>query len=665
MEKPPQNNFLAEKYNDLNTSKEVERAISEKEKVEKVPQKKDARIGAYMERLEKVIYRDPEGKGDLTGGERLESMIMKDFVLDIKDEVVLAKLARSLYESEKKIAIERGQTNQVQELEAKDSELLEKYKKSIIEKHEIQKETLNSWFNYFNANDAEYPIWFRYFVFRSLKTMGQFNRDNATYAKRTQDTIAPFPEMNAEALAFVYTAINKQLEIEEIPKDGRDKKEIQTEKDRIKKEYLKDIPLDDTRREQLEQELLKRLEGKDFAKIYAFAQVEAAGSMSRESLKGEWIKYPKDSNYRILEKGLKGKGTGWCTAEGSAKGQLEQGDFYVYYTLNKQGEPTEPRIAIRMANDSVAEIRGVNPRQELEPELVETAKEKYKDLPGAEKYEKADKDMRTMTSIYNKAFKVNPETKEKIYLNPNLSREELVFLYEINSTIQSFGYDKDPRVKELRDKREVLQDAPVVFGCKLEEIAFDLEDINENTKAYIGEWNPKVFNHLPKNITHLYEEFPNKKILRRELELNPKTGEQYKNEIVTGGMQIYSEAEFMLNKMKTLDKKEKLNVVSFSVEQLGFPNGATLQQIYDKAKELGLELCPPQVGPELRLAYRDQPSDEYLRVAMDSINDSDGLPRLFYVLRHDDGGEWLYGNHGHLDDEWLPHDRFVFVSRKS
>ncbi len=664
MEKPPQNNFLAEKYNDLNTSKEVERAISEKEKVEKVPQKKDARIGAYMERLEKVIYRDPEGKGDLTGGERLESMIMKDFVLDIKDEVVLAKLARSLYESEKKIAIERGQTNQVQELEAKDSELLEKYKKSIIEKHEIQKETLNSWFNYFNANDAEYPVWFRYFVFRSLKTMGQFNRDNAIYAKRTQDTIAPFPEMNAEALAFVYTAINKQLEIEEISKSGKDKEEAKKEKEKIKTEYVKDVPLDDTRREKLEQELLKRLEGKDFAKIYAFAQVEAAGSMSRESLKGEWIKYPKDSNYRILEKGLKGKGTGWCTAEGSAKGQLEQGDFYVYYTLNKTGEPTEPRIAIRMANDSVAEIRGVNPRQELEPELVETAKEKYKDLPGAEKYEKADSDMRMMTSIYNKAFKVNPETKEKIYLNPNLSREELVFLYEINSTIQSFGYDKDPRVKELRDKREVLQDAPVVFDCKQEEIAYGLDEVNENTKAYIGEWNPEVHNKLSKNITYLYEEFPNKKILRRELELNPKTGEQYKNEIVTGGMQIYSEAEFMLNKMKTLDKKEKLNVVSFSVEQLGFPNGATLQQIYDKAKELGLELCPPQVGPELRLAYRDQPSDEYLRIAMDSVNGSGGSPGLFSVDRDDDGVEWLHYD-GDLVSKWLPSDRFVFVSRKS
>ena len=60
------------------------------------------------------------------------------------------------------------------------------------------------------------------------------------------------------------------------------------------------------------------------------------------------------------------------------------------------------------------------------------------------------------------------------------------------------------------------------------------------------------------------------------------------------------------------------------MEQLGFPNGATLKEIYAKAKDLGLELCPAEVGPLLRLNYPDQPNGEYLRIAMETINDSDG-----------------------------------------
>ena len=101
----------------------------------------------------------------------------------------------------------------------------------------------------------------------------------------------------------------------------------------------------------------------------------------------------------------------------------------------------------------------------------------------------------------------------------------------------------------------------------------------------------------------------------------------------------------MLNKIESLKQKEKIDLVSFSVEQLGFSNGATLQQIYDKAKGLGLELCPPQVGPEFRLNYKDQPNGEWLRIAMDSISGRGGYPGVFSV-GCDDGGLWLSNYYG-------------------
>ena len=87
-------------------------------------------------------------------------------------------------------------------------------------------------------------------------------------------------------------------------------------------------------------------------------------------------------------------------------------------------------------------------------------------------------------------------------------------------------------------------------------------------------------------------------------------------------------------------------------------------QIYDKAKELDLELCPPQVGPELRLNYKDQPNGEWLRIAMEAISGRGGSPRLFGVGSRD-GAPWLDDSWSFLDNEWVSDSRFVFRSRKN
>ena len=58
---------------------------------------------------------------------------------------------------------------------------------------------------------------------------------------------------------------------------------------------------------------------------------------------------PQGSDHMKLVKSLEGKDTGWCTAGAStAKTQLEGGDFYLYYSYDSEGNPTIPRIAIRM-----------------------------------------------------------------------------------------------------------------------------------------------------------------------------------------------------------------------------------------------------------------------------------------------------------------------------
>jgi hypothetical protein len=56
-----------------------------------------------------------------------------------------------------------------------------------------------------------------------------------------------------------------------------------------------------------------------------------------------------------------------------------------------------------------------------------------------------------------------------------------------------------------------------------------------------------------------------------------------------------------------------------SAAKLGMEPQAALSDLYRRAKEAGLELCPAEVGPQLRLDYRNQPGGEALNIAMEPV----------------------------------------------
>lgn len=104
----------------------------------------------------------------------------------------------------------------------------------------------------------------------------------------------------------------------------------------------------------------------------------------------------------------------------------------------------------------------------------------------------------------------------------------------------------------------------------------------------------------------------------------------------------------------------EVDLVNVSVGELGFKQGAPWRDIIAKALSFGLELCPNEVGPQLRLQYTDQPKGEWLLVGMESITDLDGSLGVFRV---EHGGDelWLYGDRGHPDDVWYSGNRVLFV----
>jgi hypothetical protein len=71
--------------------------------------------------------------------------------------------------------------------------------------------------------------------------------------------------------------------------------------------------------------------------------------------------------------------------------------------------------------------------------------------------------------------------------------------------------------------------------------------------------------------------------------------------------------------------RRQLDLVVVSVAALGFgPDGASLGDIYKRAVRIGLELCPAEVGPMLRLSYLDQPVEQSLHIAMRAVRTYDG-----------------------------------------
>ena len=104
----------------------------------------------------------------------------------------------------------------------------------------------------------------------------------------------------------------------------------------------------------------------------------------------------------------------------------------------------------------------------------------------------------------------------------------------------------------------------------------------------------------------------------------------------------------------------EVDLVKATVRELGFKSSARRDQIYDRARELGFKLCSPEVGPQLRLQYKDQPNRERILIGMEPITDSDGYLDVFGVER-DDSGLRLSVDYGPSGSVWSFDYRWVFV----
>lgn len=304
--------------------------------------------------------------------------------------------------------------------------LVKGHEKVIIED---QEKSLSVWLEYFCSKDSSmYPMWAKVWAFQGMLKIGNYSSD--TYTKRTSQTVYPFVELDREILS-----------------------------------RCMDLVLDYTKGETIKEDALKQLiKNGNFAKLYTmFLGQIREQILDTTNTEGVWVKYPQGKDYLPLYNSLQGKNTKWCTAgKGTCKAQLAGGDFYVYYTYDENGEPTIPRLAIRMCgSDKIEEIRGIGYQQNVEENFENVLEEKLKEFPDAENYKKQVQDTKLLTTLY-----------KKYQQGEYFTLEELNFIYEIYDDIEGFGWQKDPRIEEIHKSRHIETDLQQIFAhmdCKNQE----------------------------------------------------------------------------------------------------------------------------------------------------------------------------------------------------
>lgn len=612
--------LLKQKY-DLHKAPEVTAAArrTEARTGERVPQNPLDRIQNYLNRFREIIDReDPQQRE--RGMEAIKRLLHSKYIIK-PDEI-----PESYWENQRRIIRERGQEA---DLEHVDWEELKRQNTEAIVAD--QTSSMDKWIDYLSSPDAPYPDALKYWTLRSVLSMGEYDKEKKQYPQRSKGTTKPFPDLNREALAYVIDAVDKKYTAAGAKRANED----------------------------TDPEFEKLLQGENFAKLYAFAieKVTPADKQELENTKGRWVKYDQGSDHMPLVTSLQGHGTGWCTAgESTAQAQLRGGDFYVYYSNDRNTKPTVPRVAIRMEGVIIAEVRGIGPEQNLDPYVAPIVEQKLEEFPDGKMYQKKVADMKHLTKIDHKMQSGTP-----------LDASDLVFLYEVDSPIQGFGFSRDPRIEELRNQRNPELDMPVVFGCEPSQIAHNLGELRPDTRAYTGPLVPGIFDRLQEyNVEHVYISFPEGKIRRQSIEIGGKTKEQLQNEMKQAEVSISSYAEDMIKSpdFTTLPMAQTLDTVRLKVGDLGLTGYPTTDQVYRKAQELGLDLCPAEIGPHLRLQYTDQPMGEWFYVGMKQIVDSNGDSRVF-SLERDEDGLWLDDLWARPDYEWHPSSEFVFSLRKS
>jgi hypothetical protein len=150
----------------------------------------------------------------------------------------------------------------------------------------------------------------------------------------------------------------------------------------------------------------------------------------------------------------------------------------------------------------------------------------------------------------------------------------------------------------------------------------------------------------------------------RTITLGGHTGvAAYRDALDTAGIKVGVSADEILGRPAFAYTTLKLDMelANVSAAELGLEGEASSHsEIYARAKRIGLELCPAEVGPQLRLDYRNQPLGEALDIAMEPVATYSGDLTILALVNFGSGLA-LIGSDGRSDAMVPRTRRFVFA----
>ncbi len=171
--------------------------------------------------------------------------------------------------------------------------------------------------------------------------------------------------------------------------------------------------------------------------------------------------------------------------------------------------------------------------------------------------------------------------------------------------------------------------------------------------------------------------YPNCPTITRTVDVGGLTKSELIQELQRNSisMNVSAERLFADDRFITSDTSYKLKTVELTLRDLGFPGGATAAQTFERASEVGLELCSLELGPHLRLQYLDQPAGFYfdkayipgsgaITIASKKVSEDDRFPNGFYLRRLDDG-LWLRGYRATSDWVWHAGHHLIFTQTET
>lgn len=429
--------LLHERDPKLHMDPDVQRVVNRHKRVTGISLTKPAdKINQWLEFLS---HTSTKAESSVRTESIVKEALYRSFVITYE------KVPASYYAQQVRIARERGNGDIV---------LTERQKMEMAETIIAdQKKSLDSWTQYLISKDTNiYPIWLKFWIFTGMTKLSKYDPKLGVFGNRSSETVAPFAELNREALAYVADAVLKY----------------------VNKTSLEEIK---------DPEFLELLNGMNFGKLYGKILYKLGVGKDGEyrTNEGQWKVYSKGSDHSPLVRSLEGRNTGWCTAgESTAMSQLALGDFHVYYSLDAKGLATIPRVAIRMEDDQIAEVRGVAPNQHLDSQINGSSIVTNKLIEFGDRgkaFEKKDRDMRRLTDI-----------DRKTRLIEEISVEDLRFLYEFDGPINSFGYEKDPRIKEIQGRRNKREDIARIMNLRLDQVSTNtIEALSGNIEYHFGD----------------------------------------------------------------------------------------------------------------------------------------------------------------------------------